>query len=207
MQNGLYVALSAQVRSQRRLDTIAANVANMNTPGYRADGVTFEAASRQGGRQPPHLRHPGSTTLSRARVGPLIRPAIRSTSPFRATAGSRSTDAARPSTPATDACRLSENGALQNVNGATVLDAGGAPIQLDRPAAPPSISRRRHDHPERPADRRDRPLPARRRREADARRQFRLHLRQAGNGRARLHPQRRSSRALSRAPTSTRSKK
>jgi len=30
------VALSAQISLQRRLDTIAANVANINTPGYRA---------------------------------------------------------------------------------------------------------------------------------------------------------------------------
>ncbi len=42
MQNGLYVALSAQVSLERRLETIASNVANMNTVGYRADGVTFE---------------------------------------------------------------------------------------------------------------------------------------------------------------------
>ena len=45
MQNGLYVALSAQVALERRLETIAANVANMNTPGYRADGISFEAQS------------------------------------------------------------------------------------------------------------------------------------------------------------------
>ena len=43
MQNGLYVALSAQVALERRLETVASNVANMNTPGYRADGVSFEA--------------------------------------------------------------------------------------------------------------------------------------------------------------------
>ena len=49
MQNGLYVALSAQVALQRRLETIAANVANLNTVGYRADGVTFEAEFARAG--------------------------------------------------------------------------------------------------------------------------------------------------------------
>ena len=39
MQSGLYVALSGQVALERRLQTIASNVANMNTAGYRADGV------------------------------------------------------------------------------------------------------------------------------------------------------------------------
>ena len=42
MQNGLYVSLSAQVALERRLETIADNVANMNTVGYRATGVSFE---------------------------------------------------------------------------------------------------------------------------------------------------------------------
>jgi hypothetical protein len=42
MQNGLYVSLSAQVALERRLETIANNVANMNTVGYRAEGVSFE---------------------------------------------------------------------------------------------------------------------------------------------------------------------
>jgi flagellar basal-body rod protein FlgF len=35
MQNGFYVSLSAQVALERRLETIADNVANMNTVGYR----------------------------------------------------------------------------------------------------------------------------------------------------------------------------
>ena len=42
MQNGLYVSLSAEVALERRLETIADNVANMNTVGYRATGVSFE---------------------------------------------------------------------------------------------------------------------------------------------------------------------
>jgi len=42
VQDGLYVALSAQVALQRRLDTIADNVANAGTVGFRATSVSFE---------------------------------------------------------------------------------------------------------------------------------------------------------------------
>src|ERR1700722_2096515 len=40
MQNGLYVSLSAQVALEKRLETIADNVANMNTVGFRGTGVS-----------------------------------------------------------------------------------------------------------------------------------------------------------------------
>ncbi|MBE7186615.1 MAG: flagellar hook-basal body complex protein, partial [Methylobacterium mesophilicum] len=42
MQDGLYVALSGQIALEKRLNTIADNVANMNTVGFRATGVRFE---------------------------------------------------------------------------------------------------------------------------------------------------------------------
>ena len=41
MQDGLYVALSAQVALEKRLTTIADNVANMSTVGFRATEVKF----------------------------------------------------------------------------------------------------------------------------------------------------------------------
>lgn len=43
MEPGLYVALSGQLALQRRLDTVANNVANSGTPGFRAEVVTFES--------------------------------------------------------------------------------------------------------------------------------------------------------------------
>jgi flagellar basal-body rod protein FlgF len=71
MQNGLYVALSAQVALERRLETIASNVANMNTPGYRADGVSFEAQVAKAGDNRLSYVSPGSGFISR-RSGALI---------------------------------------------------------------------------------------------------------------------------------------
>ena len=56
MQNGLYVAISAQVALERRLETIADNIANMNTVGYRATGVSFETEMAEVRRREARLR-------------------------------------------------------------------------------------------------------------------------------------------------------
>ena len=42
MQSALYVSLSAQVTLEKRLETIANNMANMKTSGFRADAVKFD---------------------------------------------------------------------------------------------------------------------------------------------------------------------
>lgn len=42
MENGLYIGLSRQIALQKRMDLVANNIANVNTPGYRADKILFE---------------------------------------------------------------------------------------------------------------------------------------------------------------------
>ena len=42
MQSGLYVALSSQIALDRRMTTIADNLANMNTVGFRATQLKFD---------------------------------------------------------------------------------------------------------------------------------------------------------------------
>jgi len=42
MQNSLLIGLSRQVALQRELDVVANNVANINTTGFKADGMVFE---------------------------------------------------------------------------------------------------------------------------------------------------------------------
>lgn len=42
MENAIYIGLSRQIALQRDMDTIANNVANMSTPGYRAKYVLFQ---------------------------------------------------------------------------------------------------------------------------------------------------------------------
>jgi flagellar basal-body rod protein FlgF len=139
MQNGLYVALSAQVALERRLETIAANVANMNTPGYRADGVSFEAQIAKAGENRVSYVAAGSGFISR-RAGALVSTG----NPFDVAVQGDGWMAVNGPTGVIytrdGRMRLSETGALENLVGAPVLDAGGAPIQLDPAGGPPTIA-------------------------------------------------------------------
>jgi flagellar basal-body rod protein FlgF len=42
MENALLIGLSRQMTLQRGLDVIANNIANLNTPGFKGDGIVFE---------------------------------------------------------------------------------------------------------------------------------------------------------------------
>jgi flagellar basal-body rod protein FlgF len=42
MENGYLVGLSRQVALQRELDVVANNIANLNTSGFKADGIVFQ---------------------------------------------------------------------------------------------------------------------------------------------------------------------
>src|SRR5271169_919656 len=140
MQNGLYVALSAQVALERRLETIAANVANMNTPGYRADGVSFAAEVSRAGENRIAYVSPGSGFISR-RSGALIETG----NPLDAAVQGEGWFAIQSSGATVytrdGRMRVSETGALENVNGNPILDAGGAPIQLDPAGGAATIAR------------------------------------------------------------------
>ena len=65
MQSALYVSLSAQVSIEKRLETIANNMANMKTAGFRADAVKFEAAMSRAATQPVAFSSPGDNFISR----------------------------------------------------------------------------------------------------------------------------------------------
>ncbi len=139
MQSGLYVSLSGQVALERRLETLASNVANMNTVGYRADGVSFEAELIKTGDQQVAFASPGAGYISR-KTGPLTKTdnpldlAVQGDGWFaiQTPGGTVYTRDGR--------MQITENGGLQTLNGYQVLDAGGAPVQLDPSAGPPTIS-------------------------------------------------------------------
>lgn len=63
MQSAVYVALSGQVALQRRMETIAHNVANSSTAGFRAENVFLSRHSLP--HRPGHHR----LCLRRAAVG------------------------------------------------------------------------------------------------------------------------------------------
>lgn len=139
MQDGLYVALSSQIALERRLNTIADNVANASTVGFRATGVKFEDIVSGLGQKSVSFVSTGDTYLSTAsgglrETGNPFDFAIKGDAWFgiETPAGTVMTRDGR--------FTLQENGALVTVEGYAVLDAGGAPIQLDPREGPPEAS-------------------------------------------------------------------
>lgn len=138
MQDGLYVALSSQIALERRLNTIADNVANASTVGFRATGVKFEDIVSGLGQKSVAFVSPGDTYLSTAsgglrETGNPFDFAIKGDAWFgiETPAGVVMTRDGR--------FTMQENGDLVSVEGYPVLDAGGAPIQLDPRAGPPEV--------------------------------------------------------------------
>jgi flagellar basal-body rod protein FlgF len=139
MQNGLYVSLSAQISLEKRLETVANNVANMNTVGFRADGVSFATELAKAGDNNIAYVSSGSTFISRQSGS-----SIKTDNPFDVAVqgdGWIGINTANGVAYTRDGrMRISETGALQTLIGNGVLDAGGAPIILDPNAGPPTIS-------------------------------------------------------------------
>ena len=140
MQDGLYVALSAQIALEKRLTTIADNVANMSTVGFRATEVKFEDVVTGVGQNSIAFTSPGDTYLSQKAGG------LRETqSPFDfAIQGDAWFGIDTPAgTVMTRDGRftMTDTGQFVTHEGYAVLDAGGAPIQLDPLNGAPAVGR------------------------------------------------------------------
>lgn len=141
MQGGLHVGVSAQMALRDRLETIAHNLANVNTTGFRAEHAKFDAAvARVSGQPSVAFVEAKQPYLSREAGG-----AIKTDSPLDVAVQGDAFIALE--TPQgviyTRDGRLyiTPTGALVSVNGYAVLDAGGAPLQLDPGGAAPTIGR------------------------------------------------------------------
>ncbi|MCB5202642.1 flagellar basal-body rod protein FlgF [Neorhizobium sp. T786] len=141
MQSGLYVGISSQIALERRLNTIADNMANMNTVGFRATEVKFDevlSSTKNELNAKVAFVTQGNDYLSTRpgqmqQTGNSLDFAIKGDAWF-------SID-----TPAGDVLTrdgrftMQETGALVSLMGYPVLDAGGAPIQLNRNGGPPEV--------------------------------------------------------------------
>jgi flagellar basal-body rod protein FlgF len=140
MATGMYVALSAQMALERRLDTIAGNVANLATAGYRAEEVRFEAVMSQTQASSVAFASAGDPYISR-QAGPLTRTenqldvAVQGDGwlAIETPSGTAYTRDGRMVIQAT--------GDLTTLTGRPVLDVGRAPIVLDPNSGPPTIAR------------------------------------------------------------------
>ncbi len=139
MQSNFYVGMSGQIAVERRLQSIAANIANMNTAGYRADGVTFATVLSTSGDNPVAFSSAGAQYISR-RNGEVTKTdnpldvavqgsawlAVKSPKGIVYTRDGR--------------MQMAPSGELKSITGLPILDVGGSGLLLDPTAGPPTIS-------------------------------------------------------------------
>jgi len=134
---GTYVAISAQIAMERRLEAIASNIANVNTAGYRAVGVRFSTELQQAGQV--SFSSPGETYVVRnqgpiTHTGNSLDVAIDGDGWF----GMETPDGTVYSRDGR--FHMTAEGDLQSVDGYGVLDSGGSPIVLDASGGPVHIA-------------------------------------------------------------------
>jgi flagellar basal-body rod protein FlgF len=139
MQSGLYVALSSQITLEKRLNTIADNLANMNTVGFRATQMKFDnVVTRADGTKVDYVST-GEEYLSRQNGG-----LTQTKNPFDFAAKGDtwfSIDTPSGSAITKDGrFTMLATGALVTLEGYPVLDPGGGPIQLNPLDGPPTSS-------------------------------------------------------------------
>lgn len=126
METSLYVSLSGQIALQRRLDTIANNVANSSTTGFRGENVTFESLLSRGATTYASVGHATFSTQAGQ--------TIKTDNPLDvAIQGDGYLSIAVPGGIAytrDGRMRVSTSGNLETLEGYPVLDTGGAPIQI-----------------------------------------------------------------------------
>lgn len=140
MQSAIYVALSAQVALEKRLNTVANNVANLNTGGYRADEVKFETVLSQAGTRSVAFASMGQPYVSQ-KSGPVVKTDNPLDVAIQGDAWLAFDTPFGPVYTKDGRMKMSETGELQTMDGYAVLDSGGAPILLNPQAGTPSIGR------------------------------------------------------------------
>ena len=123
MQTGLYVSLSSQLALDRRLTTLADNVANSTTVGFRATEVKFNQVVSDQKVADVSFVSQGSGGITE--TGGTLDFAIKGDAWFQVETPSG------PTLTRDGRFTLTDAGELVTLNGYPVLDAGGGPIQID----------------------------------------------------------------------------
>lgn len=138
METGLYVGLSAQIAREARLTTIAENIANAQTVGFRAGEVRFEEVMNEVSGSDVSFSSKGTEYLDNTaggleETGNPLDFAVRGDAWFgiQTPAGTVVTRDGR--------FTMTNNGELVTLSGYPVLDPGGAPIQLDPAGGTPEL--------------------------------------------------------------------
>lgn len=140
MQTTLPVSLSAQLAMEKRLDTIANNLANVGTAGFRSEEVKFDSILSRASDRSVAFVSEGQQYIS-TRAGALTEtgnPLDMSVAgeAFFAIQTPQGTVYTRDGR-----MQMSDAGQLQTINGEPFLDVGGAPLQIDPNGGPIHIAR------------------------------------------------------------------
>lgn len=135
MQSSLYVALSSQIAFQRRMETIANNVANASTPGFRREEIKFEQMLSHSSSEPVAFASTGDTFIKRdpgqmMKTGNPLDVAVQGDAWF----GIQGPNG--PVYTRDGRMQITPQGELQSIAGYPMLDAGGSPIQINPAAGP-----------------------------------------------------------------------
>ncbi|MEI9899774.1 MAG: flagellar basal-body rod protein FlgF [Hyphomicrobium sp.] len=139
MQSSLYVTLSSQMAFQKRMETIANNVANASTPGFRREEIKFESMMSNSASESVAFASPGDTFIKRdpgqmTKTGNPLDVAVQGDAWFgiQTPSGVVYTRDGR--------MQMTADGELQSIAGYPVLDAGGAAIQVNPNGGPIKIA-------------------------------------------------------------------
>lgn len=140
MQSSFHVSLSSQIALDKRLTTIAGNVANASSIGFRATGVSFDTVLSKTAATPTAYASAGADFISKAAGG-----FVKTDNPLDvAVIGDAWLAIQTPQGVAytrDGRMKMLETGEIQTLLGFPVLDAGSSPLVLDPTAGPPMIFR------------------------------------------------------------------
>ena len=139
METSLPVALSGQIAMEKRLETLAHNLANVRTVGFRAEEVRFEELLSRTAPDPVAFVTEGETYLSNksgalTQTGNPLDLAIRGEA-FFAYQGQNGLIYTRDGR-----MEVTPEGTLQTLTGRPLVDSGGAPLQIDPAGGPIVVS-------------------------------------------------------------------
>lgn len=140
MQTTFPVALSAQLATERRLETIADNLANARTAGFRAEEVKFDSILSTAAQRPVAFVSGGERFVS-TKAGELTQTG---NALDLAVSGDAFFSFQGPNGPVLTRdgrVQMLDTGELVTVNGDPFLDVGGAPLLLDPAGGPPQVAR------------------------------------------------------------------
>jgi len=133
MQTGLYVAVSSQIALEKRMNTLADNVANSSTVGFRATEIKFNQLL--GDTQPTKVSFVSEgREFINTNNGGLKQSGNSLDFAIKGDAWFQIETPGGPALTRDGRFTLTENGDLVSIKGYPVLDAGGAPIQLNNTA-------------------------------------------------------------------------